>query len=84
MTKLTKRPYSAGIYEQSDDGWSRVEWSRHSSAKLAAASARGYLRSRAAPTGGALTWSAWWMGPDEVEHRLDPRSVEATTGDVAP
>lgn len=60
MSKTMSLRYAAGIYEQSERGWSRVEWSTHSSPDLAAAAARRYQRGRTAPTGGAYTWSAWW------------------------
>ena len=82
-TDSTERPYTAGIYEQCShvsvcgctDGWQRRAWSHHATQDLAERAARRYARSLSSPTGGMYSWSAWWRGPDEVEHEI--RYVDA-------
>jgi len=64
-TQMSKQ-FAAGIYEQSDDGWRPVEWSRHARADLALEAARRYRRrlQRDVSAGGAKSWSVWTSGPD--------------------
>ena len=59
MSTKSDRRHAAGVYEQAAVGWRLVEWSRHATAKLALRAARKYAAALAAPTGGALSWSAW-------------------------
>lgn len=69
---ITTREFKAGIFEQSDDGWRRVEWSTHKNADLARRAARKYRKrlfeNDGPQAGGLYSWASWVSGPgvDEV------------------
>jgi hypothetical protein len=82
MTEPRKLIYTAGIYEQDESGWRRVTWSRHSRQELAAAAARRYVQDMHQPTGGSMSWSAWYT--DQAGAVIEVRRAPLHLDDVMP
>jgi hypothetical protein len=65
--------YSAGVYEQTEQGWRLVVWSRHHSEKAAQRAASQYRKRLAASpgsAGGLRSWSSWWRLDGATEHEI--------------
>jgi hypothetical protein len=85
LKEYVAKEYVAGIYEQSRDGWRRVDWSRHVSAKAAQRAAR-KLRTRLMGNraGGGLSWAeamaVWNVLAQRAEDALCGEGEESEEG----